>query len=184
MAITGKKIYLREVRQSDINDNYYNWLNDPDVNQFLEIRYYPHSKDHISAFVKSKDGNSNEILYAICDKETKLHIGNIKLGPINWIHRFADVSLLIGEKNYWGKGLASEAIKLVSDVAFKKLNLNKLKAGCYSKNLGSVKAFKKVGFELEGELKDHWILNGSTQNQLLLGFLSKDYFNKYGSAEK
>ena len=44
-------------------------------------------------------------------KTTDKHIGNIKLGPINWIHRYGDISLLIGDKDYWGKGIATEAIR-------------------------------------------------------------------------
>jgi RimJ/RimL family protein N-acetyltransferase len=171
----GTSIYLREVRESDVNEYYYNWLCDPEINQFLETRYFPHSQENIREFVKSMDGNSNEILLAICDSDTHKHIGNIKLGPINWIHRYADISLLVGDKSYWGKGIATEAIRLVTEFAFYSLNLHKVKAGCYAMNIGSRKAFEKVGFVLEGELKKQWILNGEFQNQLCLGLCVEDY---------
>ena len=174
--LSNKNIFLREVNIEDVNERYYSWLNDPQIGEFLETRYHPHSKENITEFVKSMDGNSNEILLAICILNSDLHIGNIKLGPINWIHGFADVSLLIGDKEYWGKGIATQAIKLISKFAFEKLNLNKLKAGCYQENVGSKKAFLKAGFELEGILKSQWRLDNSFQDELILGLLREKYF--------
>jgi RimJ/RimL family protein N-acetyltransferase len=173
--LTGDTVYLREVRQSDVNDNYYRWMNDPEINQYLETRYFPRSKDNIADFVKSMDGNSNEILFAICDIKSDRHIGNIKIGPINWIHRYADISLLIGEKDFWGKGVATQAIRLVTEFGFNTLNLHKIKAGCYEANGGSAKAFEKVGFQREGLLKKQWIVNGEFQDEILLGLCSEDY---------
>ncbi len=173
--LESELIFLREVRESDVNDNYYSWLNDPDVNQYLETRYIPRSKANILQFVKNMDGKDNEILFAICIKANDRHIGNIKIGPINWIHRFADISLLIGDKNYWGKGIATHAIKLITDFGFNTLNLHKLRAGCYENNIGSKKAFIKVGYKEEGVLKKQWILKGQYQDEILLGLCAEDY---------
>lgn len=173
--LKGDKIYLREVRESDVNDEYYNWLNDYEVNKYLETRYIPRSKDNILKFVKQMDGNANEILFAICDISSHIHIGNIKLGPINWIHRFGDISLLIGNKEYWGKGVATEAIKLVTEFGFQVLNLHKVKAGCYESNIGSAEAFKKVGFEIEGRLKKMWKVDSKYYDEILLGLCVEDY---------
>ena len=95
------------------------------------------------------------------------------------MHGFADISLLIGEKEYWGKGIATQAIELISNFAFETLNLHKLKAGCYSENIGSKKAFEKVGFNLEGTLKSQWKLNNRYQDELILGLLRNEYYKKY-----
>jgi len=164
--------YLREVRESDVNDEYYNWLNDPEINQFLETRFFPRSKNDILKFIQKMDGNPNEILFAICIKENDKHIGNIKLGPINWYHRKADVSLLIGDKNYWGKGIATDAIKLIIKLAFDVLNLHKLVAGYYENNVGSAKAFEKCGFIVEGNFKEEYFCNGGYQNIIRTGLIN------------
>ena len=171
----GKNIFLREVRENDVNDNYYSWLNNSEVNQYLETRYFPRSKENILSYVKHMDGQSNEIFLAICDKKSGIHIGNIKLGPINWIHRYADISLLIGDQEFWGKGIATEAIRLVTEFGFYTLNLHKVKAGCYEKNQGSAKAFEKVGFVREGLLKKQWIVNGAFFDEILMGLCIEDY---------
>lgn len=106
--------------------------------------------DNIKDFVLSMDGSRDNLFMAICLKEGKRHIGNIKIGPINWLNRFTDIRLLIGEKDCWGKGYASEAIGLVVDIAFNKLGLHKLWAGAYDANQGSVKSFIKNRFSIEG----------------------------------
>jgi ribosomal-protein-alanine N-acetyltransferase len=167
--LEGERIYLREVRLSDVNERYYNWMNDSEVTQYLEKRYIPQSMENIRNFVIEKDGSTDELFFAICLIENDLHIGNIKLGPINWIHRFGDISLLIGDKTYWGQGFATQAIRLVVTFAFETLNLHKLRAGYYAGNIGSGKAFIKNGFKQEGILKNQWFIQNQWMDEILLG---------------
>ena len=174
--ISGDRIYLREVRLSDVNEQYYNWLNDPEINQYLETKFVPRSLENIAEFVKSMDGNQNEPFFAICLKEDDRHVGNIKIGPINWLHRSGDISLFIGDKRLWGKGVATEAIGLVTDFGFRVLNLNKIKAGCYGGNLGSAKAFEKCGFVREGLLREQFISHGEKVDMIIMGITATDYW--------
>ncbi len=169
--IEGRQIYLREVRMSDANENYYKWLNNPEINLYLESRYVPQSLESISNYVKNRDGKQDEVFFAICWRNNSKHIGNIKLGPVNWIHRRADIGLLIGEKDYWKKGVATEAIQLVADYAKRVLNLHKITASCHSTNVGSIKSFQKVGFETEGKRKKHSFVNGEYIDTVFLGLL-------------
>lgn len=173
--LDSENIYLREVRLSDVGAVYYAWMNDPSVNQYLETRFFPRSLQNIEQHVQTLDGKADEVFFAICVKEGDQHIGNIKIGPINWVHRFADISLLIGDKNYWGKGMATEAIQLITDFGFRQLNLHKLKAGCYAKNEGSKKAFLKAGYVVEGTLRQHFFSNGIYQDAYQLGILKDEY---------
>jgi len=166
---------LREVRVSDVNDNYYRWMNDPEITQYLESRFYPNSMESLQKYVKRKLGNPDEIFLAIINKERDFHIGNIKIGPINWIHRVAEVGILIGDKTSWGKGYGTEAIGLVVKYAFNILNLHKLTAGCYNSNQGSLKAFQKNGFEIEGIRKKHNFHNGKYIDAILLGLLNPNW---------
>lgn len=167
--IQGERIYLREVRPSDVNENYYRWMNDHEVTRYLESRFYPNSLEGLHGFVTRMLGDRDNVFLAIVLKEDDRHIGNIKLGPINWIHRFGDVGLLIGEKDCWRRGYATEAIRLVTDYAFRKLNLHRLTAGCYVANIGSAKAFLKAGWQQEGLRKSHFFCDGSYMDEILLG---------------
>lgn len=174
--IKGKRIYLREVRQSDVNELYYQWLNDPEVNRYLETRFVSRSLENIAEYVKKMDAKEDEPFFAICLNDTQEHIGNIKIGPINWQHKNADVSLFIGEKRLWGQGYASEAIALVTEFAFRRLNLNKLKAGCYTVNVASARAFEKCGYQREGLLRGHVIVDGRDMDVILLGIRAVDFW--------
>jgi len=160
LFIEGKNICLREIQISDVKKNYYNWMRDPEVNQYLESRFEKWSVRRLKNYVKEIKINRDNFFWAIMLKETGRHIGNIKLGPINRKHGFADLGIIIGEKPYWGKGFATEAITLVVDYAFEKLKLNKLTAGAYANNVASIKAFKKAGFKKETLMKQHYCFEG------------------------
>ncbi len=174
--LIGPRIYLREVRPSDVNERYYGWLNDPEVNRYLETRFIPQSLKSIGDYVTHMDGKQDEPFFAICTLNGDEHIGNIKLGPINWRHRYADIALLIGEKRCWGKGYATEAIGLITKFGFEVLNLNKLKAGCYAQNEGSARAFEKCGWSREGLQKEQYFIDGRPTDAILLGMTASEYF--------
>lgn len=167
--IEGTRIFLREVRAEDVNEGYYQWMNDDDVTRYTESRFYPYSKEQLCNYVTALDGRTDSVFLAIVEKSSQQHIGNIKLGNINWIHRRADIGIIIGDKQYWGKGYGSEAICLLSDYAFQKLNLHKVWAGCYIDNIASIKAFEKAGFEREGVQKRHVFYAGKYVDVVLMG---------------
>lgn len=173
LFIEGKNICLREIQISDVNKNYYNWMRDPEVNQYLESRFEKWSIKRLKNYVKEIKVNRDIFFWAIIVKGTGKHVGNIKLGPINRRHGFSDLGIIIGEKPYWGKGFATEAITLVVDYAFKKLKLRKLTAGAYANNIGSVKAFKNAGFLIEGIQKRQYLYNKKYVDGVLLGCIKK-----------
>jgi ribosomal-protein-alanine N-acetyltransferase len=180
--LLSSRLYLREVRAEDVNDHYYRWMNDAEVTRYLETRYLPQSRDNILAYVKAMQGKADEIFLAICLRSDNRHIGNIKLGPLKWIHRYGDISLLIGEKDCWGKGYASEAIRLLCEYAFGTLNLRKVCAGAYADNIGSIRAFENVGFVREGALRGQFVVGGQAIDHVLLGLLVQDYDSHKGQS--
>lgn len=184
IKLNQSRLYLRPIKLDDVNDNYCAWLADPEVNQFLETRFQSQTKQMIRDFVASKMENPNEPLWAICDRATDRHIGNIKLGPINHHHQRADISLLIGDKAFWGKGYATEAIAAIVEHAFNTLQLNKLQAGAYSNNVGSINAFKKNGFSQEGFVKEFGYLNAEPIDMILMGLTRSDYLSKQQPVSK
>ena len=99
IRINGDRIYLRNVELSDVNQVYVDWLNDPKVNQYLETRYDVQTIESVHKFVEKMVVKKDELFFAICLIEKDKHIGNIKLGPVNWLHLYADVSFFIGDKS-------------------------------------------------------------------------------------
>ncbi len=159
--LNSQRLSLRALEASDINLTYLGWLNDCDVRCYLETRFLPQTMEALQLYWQNHRDDPANPWFAICLVEDGRHIGNIKLGPIQWLHRRADLSLFIGDKTYWGLGYASEAIGVVRDWAFRELDLQKLNAGIYAGNFGSRRAFEKNGFELEGTLREEVVSNGS-----------------------
>lgn len=137
--LQGKQVYLRQIELSDCTDNYVRWLNDKEVNSFLETKWNRQDLKSITEFVESQRKNSHSILFAIILRESDRHIGNIKIGPVSAHYSHADISYFIGEKNYWKRGIATEAVSLICDFAFHELKLHKVEAGTYDCALGSRK---------------------------------------------
>ena len=154
-----KKIKLRKLNLTkDISNKYLKWMNDLEVHKYTEQKYTKHSLINIRKFVKEKNKSKNEFLYGIFLKRNNLyiHIGNMKLGPINFIHKTGEISYFIGEKELWGKGYTTLAIKEIIKIA-KKKGLKKLKAGLYEMNIGSKKVLINNGFKVEGIFKSELI---------------------------
>ena len=164
----GEKIYLRRLTEEDASEVYVSWMNDPGVNQYLESRFYTQTIESTKAFIRSVT-NDNNYQFGIFVKETGKHIGNIKIGNINQYHKYADIGFLIGDKNFWGKGIATEAIKLATDFAFKTLGLHKLWGGAYSPNVGSIKAFMKNGYQQEGIKRSQYLCHGEYVDDIMYG---------------
>ena len=70
----------------------------------------------------------------------------MKIGPINKYHNTADISYFIGDKKEWGKGYATEAVKLSLEYAFDYLKIYKCLAGVYKSNIGSSKVLLRTRF--------------------------------------
>lgn len=150
-------IYLQSIEEDDVSDEYVKWLNDPIINQYLETRHSTQDLQSILAYVLHIQADPNEHLFTIRLKENNKHVGNIKVGNINTHYNIAEISLFIGDKTVWGKGIATQAIQLISSFSIKKLKLRKLSAGAYEQNVASTKAFLNAGYTRDGVLRDHYI---------------------------
>lgn len=173
IIIEGKRIYLRRLREEDVDGPYAKWMKDPEVTQYLESRFSKNSRASILKFVRGMLASKDVLFLAIILKDGNRHIGNIKLGPINTAHSSAEIGIMIGEKDCWGKGYGSEAITLLKDYAFNELKIHKITAGCYSNNRGSAKAFEKAGFKLEGVRKSQYRHGKGYVDGMLFGALNK-----------
>ena len=172
--LVGMNLFLRKLLPEDACERYVDWLNNPEVNRYLESRFVRWTLESVRAYIEARQ-NAREHFFAICGKTVGQHIGNIKLGPIDPHHRCADVSLFIGERTHWGRGAGREAISLVTRHAFEDLDLLKLQAGAYLANVACIKAFERSGFSREGLLRERVLSNGVPDDVVMLGYAASDY---------
>ncbi len=140
-----KKTYLRVINVNDVNSTYLSWLNDYEVIKFTEQKDIQHTIVSIKEYVLEKFNSDNDFLFGIFYFDR--HIGNIKLGPISNIDKSAEVSFLIGNKDCWGKGIATKALKRIINFGANELAIRRFNAGYYSNNKASAKIFKKCLFK-------------------------------------
>lgn len=169
MLIRAERLHLRPLTLADVGEIYVGWLNDPEVVRYLETRHAPQTLATVRAFVEAVNARADEHLFGIVLDEGGRHVGNIKVGPVHPIHRVADVSLLIGARDVWGRGYAAEAIAAISRHAFAALGVRKLSASLYAANVGSERAFLKAGFVREGLRQAHYDLDGERSDIVELG---------------
>jgi [ribosomal protein S5]-alanine N-acetyltransferase len=148
-----KGVSLALLGVEDCHSNYLGWLEDPQVNRYLETRHQEQSIQTIREFVDSVCQDPLSWLFKISLEGQ--HVGNLKLGPANPIHLNADCSYFIGDRASWGKGVATKAVSLSVWLAFEKLGLEKLTAGFYEGHVGSMKVLERSGFLKEGKMKGH-----------------------------
>lgn len=174
IQLNSKRLQLRELVPDDVTRRYVDWLNDPEINRYLEVRHFPQTMTSTLAFVQSMKEKDDDYLFGVF-RDGDEHIGNIRLGPVDRLYRRAVIGLMIGDRAAHGQGYGSEAINTVCLWAFHELRLHKLEAGCYAANVGSLRAFEKVGFKVEGRLRHHWWCNGEPEDQVCLGLIESEF---------
>lgn len=175
IILSGGRIFLRQIELDDCTTSYVNWLNDLEVTQYLETKWATNNLETIQNFVDSQRSNEHSVLFAIISKEYDTHIGNIKIGPVNKHYKHADISYFIGNKTYWNKGIATDAIRLICKFGFQELGLNKIEAGAYESAIASWKALEKNGFKREGVLREHVRLDGKYISVFRYGLLKNEW---------
>ena len=156
--------FLRPLLEADITDDYVEWFSDEIVTEFLESKDL--TREDCVAFLDEGKQTSGWFMYAICDVQSNEIIGTAKIGPIDRKAMTSDLVVIIGKREFWGRGLATQAISLASRIAFKDHHIRKLHGGMYQNNIGSIKAYLRAGWVVEAILHGHYLLQGEVMDRV------------------
>ena len=176
----GLQVYISPLTSNDVGHAYLSWMNDIDLTQYMESRFAKYNLRDLKDYVENVSRDKQTYMWGVYETATDLHVGNIKLGPIDPNHMNADIGLIIGERKVWGRGYATEAIKLVCRHSFSSIGLNKITAGIYSVNKGSEKAFINAGFKREGLLQDQYVFEGGFVDKIIMGLTKRQFEEDVG----
>jgi RimJ/RimL family protein N-acetyltransferase len=174
--LKGEKVLLRPVGREDIA-HFLKWFNDPEVTQYLEF-YLPMTEMMEEKWIEGlADRFNSDVILVIESIEGENHkaIGNIGLNRINSKDREANFGIAIGEKEYWSRGLGTEAARLLLKYGFEQLNLQRIQSSAYAFNERSLKLHKKVGFKEEGRRRKATYKNGQYWDVIEFGFLREEW---------
>ncbi len=172
IVYTGQRVSLRRVAPDDVTHKYVGWLMDPLVNCYLETRWEEQTIETVTAFVESMLNSRDNHLLAIIENFTSQHIGNVKIGPVNRHHKYADLSYFIGNRGSWNKGMATDAINGAVRFAFNILGLHTLRAGVYADNHASQRVLEKCGFIERGAFPDELVADKGRQAHVLYSLVN------------
>jgi RimJ/RimL family protein N-acetyltransferase len=170
---SGKTVHLRALDAADAPVCAV-WFNDEALTGHMNKGAFPNTLalqvEHLEKMQRSR----NDVQLGIVLADTGRLVGTIGIHKIDWNHRHGDISIVIGDTSLQGKGIATEAIGLMTAHAFEKLNLHKVTAGMWATNAGSRRAFEKNGFVLEGTLRESFWQGDRWVDEIRLGLLRSE----------
>ncbi len=170
--LKGNNLSLRALTKDDL-PNYVEWLNDPEVLRYLSV-YRPFNMDDENDWYEGYRKANDQTIFVIELNDGK-HIGSVSLFDIHHRRQVAELGILIGDKESWGKGYCTEAIGLLLEYGFNTLNLNRIFLRVYVENIGGIKCYHKSGFVKEGELRQAEFSEGSFHNIYIMSILRQEY---------
>lgn len=180
--IKGERIYLRAVDKDDV-ERCQRWLNDDEVTRTLITGRYPISRVMQEQWIeKVNSGSEANATMAICLNDNDVHIGNCGLHDIAAVDRHAELGIVIGERTQHNKGYASEAVALLLQYGFDKLNLHRIKLTVLDINSAAQRDYGKLGFVEEGRLRQNRYRAGGYVDELIMGILRDEWLEHRSGA--
>ncbi|MBI5698802.1 GNAT family N-acetyltransferase [Candidatus Saganbacteria bacterium] len=175
--LSGDLVYLRtpDIEKDVISGKWHAWLNDKATTRYVLQGIYPNTIEKQIEFVSSAENDKSKMLLCIIDKSNNKHIGVISFSDIDLLNRKAAIAILMGDDSY-PPGAPLEAIALMIEHGFDRLNLNKIYSAqvaelCKWSNLAEL-----VGFRIEGYVESAMIRNGRQYDAICLGVTAERFY--------
>lgn len=167
------KLQLRPLEKEDL-EFVYKMRTNPEVMDYWFEEPYTTMEKSIKSYEAGQDRDLHRhfILYHLKEK-----VGYLALYDIDSRHKHAEFAIMI-DPSQQGKGFATDATRLIVEYGFNQLNLHKLFLYVDKINEKAVHIYQKVGFQIEGELKKHFFVNGSYHDALFMSLFQEEYVNR------
>ncbi|MGI6449619.1 MAG: GNAT family N-acetyltransferase [Desulfitobacteriia bacterium] len=170
--LSGKLTRIRPLELQDL-DLFYEWYND------YEFSYWVCGNWPLATFlrrdvIEQRMFEEDEHRYTILDAQDQT-IGTIGFDQVNLTARSARIFIGIGVKEYWGKGYGSEALSLFINYLFRQWNFRRLTAETWQNNTRALSCYQKLGFKIEGNMREAYYIDGNYYDALVLGLLKPDF---------
>jgi RimJ/RimL family protein N-acetyltransferase len=130
---------------------------------------HPYTREDAGRFLEGVVGKSPEMSFCIACREKA--IGGIGLRPWSDVERFsAEIGYWLGEE-FWGRGIATAAIRAVTQHGLGELGLHRIFALPYARNAPSLRALEKAGYVCEGRLRKSAFKDGRFEDQFMYSFI-------------
>lgn len=168
VRIEGQNIYLRPILEED-TDMVLRWRNSDRVMKNFIYRKPICRSEHLD-WLHNKVEKGLVYQFIICDKHNSTPYGSIYLQNFEEQHHRAEEGIFLADDDkIEGRGIGTEAGRLIVDYSFYSLGLHKLTARVLAYNKASRRMHEKSGYLQEGYLKEELFLDGKYQDLVLYG---------------
>lgn len=180
MLMQGNFTHICAFDGAHLSDpRYYRWITDFEVVRYIgrDELLAGISFPEVEQYVQQLWDSPFCSFLAVYHTESNTFIGTAKVNfssERGRRHGLADIGIMLGDRDYWGKGLATDVLRVVSNFAFDVLGARKLTAGAMAQNAAVVKAFLRIGYVEEGRLRRQDALDGGYCDHILLGCFKGD----------
>ena len=162
VKLLSKNYIIATLDKDDFDPSYIDWLNNPLINKYLDLDLSVELKrEHVKKNIAEKD-NVNDFIFGIFTKENKL-IGthHVKYIPDT---KIGEIGVMIGDSDYWGKGVPLETRAALMDWFFNEFDADKIIAGCYSSNYPALYNFIRQNWKMYRIDKGYRTIDGKLQD--------------------
>lgn len=171
--VVGSKVRLRPVDARDLL-HFLRWFNDPDVIEFLDLTL-PLTEVAEREWLDSLRERDDILVFVIESTAENRAIGTIGLNTIDARHRHALLGLTVGEKEEWGKGFGTDAVRALLAFAFGAMRLNKVSLHVHADHAPAIRVYEKCGFRREGFLRSEKLRRGEYIDELVMAILRQEW---------
>ena len=176
--LIGKRVYLRALEKEDLI-YIRKWSNDPEIRKLIG-EVVSMSQADADKFLERVYSDNTREWFVIVVKENDRVIGETGLLRMFPAWRTTDISIIIGEKDAWGKGYGTEAILLLLDYAFRYLNFHRVAIGVVGFNKRAIRFWERVGFKKEGIQRDGYYYNHKYYDFVMMSILEDEFRELHG----
>ena len=171
--LTGRKVYLRPFGRGDL-PYIQKWSSDAELRRLIgEVA--PMSRAESEKWYKELLRDKDRIWFVIVLKEGDLVIGEAGLLRMFRPWRNTDMTIIIGEKDAWGKGYGTEAGHLLLDYAFNRLGFHRISIGVVGFNKRALRFWESLGFKKEGVERDEYFYDNKYSDGIMMSILEDEF---------
>jgi RimJ/RimL family protein N-acetyltransferase len=179
LRLEGERVFAVPFAERHLYDPaYLAWLRDYEVIRSMNLPSYwePVAFETVKRYVEGQIASPTDQFFALYEKESERFIGTLRAAYIDWRTRETSLGILIGPREMWGRGLGSDAIRMLCRYLFDRVGLRRIEAGLMGSNQGMLRVFERCGFKLEGRQRNKDLTReGDYVDHLHLGLLKEEF---------
>jgi len=181
---TGELVRLSAMDVDEVSKAFSRWSRDSEFRRLLDsgvARTY--SQKDVKKWLKKEleEGSIDMHWFSIRTLDGDQLLGDIDLYVDNWPARDTYVGLGIGERDFWGKGYGTDAMKVILRYAFTEINMNRVTLGVFEYNPRAIRSYEKAGFRHEGQIRGLVNKEGKRWDMLIMGILREEWMDNQSS---